>query len=141
MERRSFIPGTHVGIDGDAVVSGVPKFLLGYFGRGVGGQEERVGAGAGLGQRVLDLAAVGANVHRSRQPTTTGHKAQEARSILVRESEKKCQLQFLGIPEQYKRTERFHTYPGLRQIKTLVSAYFHPQPSLFLPMYASVTIV
>ena len=39
---QSFVPWAHVGIDSDAVVGGVSQLLLGDFGRGVGGEKERV---------------------------------------------------------------------------------------------------
>ena len=84
----SLIPGTHVGIDGDAIVSGVSEFFLGDFDGGIMREIESVGAGGRFGQRVFDLSAIGANEERSRKTTTTSHETQETRTILVGESER-----------------------------------------------------
>lgn len=41
----SLVPRTHIGVDGDAVVSGVPQLLLGDFDVRIARKEEGVGAG------------------------------------------------------------------------------------------------
>ena len=82
----SLVPRAHIRIDGDAVVGGVSEFVLGDLGGGVGGEEESVGARAGLGQRVFDFAPIGADVHRGRKTPTPRHETEEARTIFVRES-------------------------------------------------------